>query len=89
MRVPRKLYGWLFLSLTFMLLVLGGLLASCQPAVETEVLAQAEGACPVPVQETETMNSTENKAIAPQKYGVPPIDAVVPGQTMMATFSLG
>jgi hypothetical protein len=89
MQVPRKLYGWPFLSLTFMLLALGGLLASCQPAVETEVLAQAEGTCPVPVQEIEPMNSTENKATAPRKYGIPPIDAVVPGQTMMATFSLG
>ncbi len=86
MRVSNGLYGLLFILI---LIVLGGLLASCQPAVETEVLAQAEGACPVPVQEIETMNSTENKAIAPQKYCIPPIDAVVPGQTMMATFSLG
>ncbi len=86
MRVSNGLYGLLF---TLILIVLGGLLASCQPAVETEVLAQAEGACLVPIQEIETMNSTENKAIAPQKYGIPPIDAVVPGQTMTATFSLG
>ena len=86
MRVSNGLYGLLFILI---LIVLGGLLASCQPAVETEVLAQAEGACPVPITEIETMNSTENKAIAPQKYGIPPIDAVVPGQTMTATFSLG
>ncbi len=86
MRFSNGLYGLLFVLI---LIVLGGLLASCQPAVETEVLAQAEGACPVPVQEIETMNSRENEAIAPQKYGVPPIDKVAPGQTMTATFSLG
>ena len=86
MRFSNGLYGPLFILI---LIVLGGLLASCQPAVETEVLAQAEDACPVPIQETETMNSTENKAIAPQKYGIPPIDKVAPSQTMMATFSLG
>lgn len=84
-----KPYVVLFSLSILISLALGGLLASCQPAVETEVLAQAEGACPAPITEIETMNSTENKAIAPQKYGVPPIDAVVPGQTMMATFSLG
>lgn len=86
MRVSNGLYGLLFILI---LIVLGGLLASCQPAAETEALAQAEGACPIPVQETETMNSTENEAIALNKYDIPPIDRVAPGQTMTATFSLG
>ena len=89
MRVSGRIIATILLPLTITSLALGGLLASCQPAVGTEVLAQAEGTCPVPVQEIEPMNSTGNKAIAPQKYGIPPIDAVVPGQTMMATFSLG
>ena len=89
MRFHSRPYIVLFSLSILISLTLGGLLTSCQPAVGAEVLAQAEGACPVPVQETETMNSTENKAIAPQIYGIPPIDAVVPGQTMIATFSLG
>ncbi len=88
MRVSRGLYGLLFILI---LLSLGGLVASCQPVAETEAVAQAEGLCnvPIPITENETMNSTENKAIAPQKYDIPPIDAAAPGQTMTATFSLG
>ena len=89
MRVPNIISGSLILLLTLILLVLGGVLASCQPAAGTEAVAQAEGLCNLPVPETETMNSTEDKAIAPNKYGIPPIDAVAPEYTKTATFSLG
>jgi hypothetical protein len=86
MRVAGGLYGRLFLLL---LLGLGGLLASCQTAAETEPVAQAESLCNLPIPEIETMNSTENKDMALHKYDVPPIDAAAPARTMTATFSLG
>jgi len=86
MRVTSGFYGWLFLLL---LLGLGGLVASCQPAAETESVAQAESLCNLPIPEMETMNSTENKDITLHKYDVPPIDAAAPAQTVTATFSLG
>ncbi len=70
-------------------LALGGLLASCQPAAETVVVAQADDACPVPVKETEPMNTSENETVALQQYGIPPIDATAPEQMETATFSLG
>jgi len=74
-----------------MLPVLAGFLTSCRPAAETEVAVQAEGLCnlPIPVPETETMNTSENETVALKKYGIPPIDAAAPDQTMTATFSLG
>ena len=86
MRFSNGLYGLLFILI---LIVLGGLLASCQPAAETEALAQAEGLCNVPITESETMNSTENEAIALEEHDIPLIDRVAPGQIMTATFSLG
>ena len=85
-RVAGGLYGWLFLLL---LLGLGGLVASCQPAAETEPVAEAESLCNLPIPEMETMNSTENKDITLPEYDVPPIDAAAPARTMTATFSLG
>ena len=86
MRVTGVLYSLLIILI---LIGMGGLLASCQPAVETEVAAQAEGLCNLPILETETMNTTENETVTLKKYGIPPIDAAAPDQTMTATFSLG
>jgi len=70
-------------------LALGGLLASCQPAAETVVVARADDACPVPVKETEPMNASEEETAVLQQYGIPPIDAIAPEQMETATFSLG
>ena len=85
-----RIYGVLYSLLIFLILIsTGGLLASCQPAVETEVAAQAEGLCNLPIPETGIMNTSENETIALKKYGIPPIDAAAPDQTMTATFSLG
>jgi len=86
MRVTSRLYGLLFILI---LLALGGLLASCQPAAETVAVAKADDACPTPIKETETMNSSEKETVALQQYGIPPIDAVAPEQMETATFSLG
>jgi len=86
MRVTGVLYSLLIILI---LIGMGGLLASCQPAVETEVAAQAEGLCNLPIPETETMNTSENETMALKEYGIPPIDAAAPDQTMTATFSLG
>jgi len=86
MRVTSVWHGLLFILI---LLALGGLLASCQPAAETEVAAQAEGLCNLPITEIETMNSTENETIIMKKHDIPPIDLAVPGHTETATFSLG
>ena len=88
MRVSRGLYGLLFILI---LLGLGGLVASCQPAAETKAVAQAEGLCnvPIPITENETMNSTENETMVMKKHDIPPIDLTAPGQTETATFSLG
>ena len=86
MRVTGVLYS---LLLILILIGMGGLLASCQPAVETEVAAQAEGLCNLPIPETETMNTSENETMALKEYGIPPIDAAAPDQTITATFSLG
>lgn len=86
MRFTGVLYS---LLLILILIGTGGLLASCQPAAETEVAAQAEGLCDLPIPETETMNTSENETVALRKYGIPPIDAAAPDQTMTATFSLG
>ena len=77
------------LLIILILIGMGGLLASCQPAVETEVAAQAEGLCNLPIPETKTMNTTEDEPVTLKEYGIPPIDAAAPGQTMTATFSLG
>ena len=70
-------------------LALGGLLASCQPAAETVVVAQADEACPVPAKETEPMNTSEEEKVALKQYGIPPIDASAPQHIETATFSLG
>ncbi len=86
MRVTSGLYGLLFILL---LLGLGGLAASCQPAAETEAVAQAEGLCNVPITESEPMSSSENETMVMKKQGIPPIDAAAPEQTETATFSLG
>ena len=86
MRVTGVLHSLLIILI---LIGMGGLLASCQPAVETEVTAQAEGLCNLPIPETETMNTSENETMALKEYGIPPIDAAAPDQTMTATFSLG
>ena len=88
MRVSRGLFGLLFILI---LLGLGGLVASCQPASEPEAVAQAEDLCniPIPITENETMNSTENEPAFTKTRDIPPIDAAAPGQTMTATFSLG
>jgi hypothetical protein len=86
MRVTGVLYSLLIILI---LIGMGGLLASCQPAVETEVAAQAEGLCNLPIPETETMNTSENETMALKEYGIPPIDAAAPDRTMTATFSLG
>lgn len=88
MQVSRGLYVLLFILI---LLSLGGLVASCQPAAETELTSEAQPMCnlPIPITENETMNSTENETIVSQKHDIPPIDAAVPEQTEIATFSLG
>ncbi|MBL7126935.1 MAG: hypothetical protein ISS58_07040 [Dehalococcoidales bacterium] len=89
MRVSGRIIATILLPLAIISLALGGLLASCQPTAETETVAQAESLCNLPIPEIETMNPTENEAIALNKYDIPPIDRVAPGQTMTATFSLG
>ena len=89
MRFSNRIYGSLLLLLVIVLPVLAGLITSCQPAAETEVEAQAEGLCNLPIPETGTMNTSENDTMALKKYGIPPIDAAAPDQTMTATFSLG
>ena len=91
MPLSKIIYGSLLLLLVIMLPVLAGFVSSCQPAVETEAVAQAEGLCnlPIPITENETMNSSENETIVRQKHDIPPIDAAVPEQTAAATFSLG
>ena len=89
MRVSSRTFVRLLLPLIVISLALGGLLASCQPAAETVVVARADDACPVPVKETEPMNASEEETVAPQQYGIPPIDASAPEQMETATFSLG
>ena len=80
MRVPRWLYG---LLLIFISLGLGGLVASCQPTVETELTYEAQPMCnlPIPI--------VENETIIMHKHDIPTIDAAVPEPTETATFSLG
>jgi len=70
---------------------LAGLVISCQPAAKTELISEAQPMCnlPIPVAENETVNLTENKAIAPQTHDIPPIDTMAPAYTETATFSLG
>ena len=89
MRFSNRIYGSLLLLLVIVLPVLAGFITSCQPAVETEVAAQAEGLCNLPIPEIETMNTSENETVALKKYGIPPFDTAAPDQTMTATFSLG
>ncbi len=89
MQFHGRPYVVLFSLSILISLALGGLLASCQPAAETVVVARADDACPVPVKETEPMNAPEEETIALQQYGIPPIDASVPEQMETATFSLG
>jgi hypothetical protein len=89
MRLSRIIYGSFLLFLVIMLPVLAGFMISCRPAVETEVAAQAEGLCDSPIPETGTMNTSGSETMALKQYGIPPIDAAAPGQTMTATFSLG
>ena len=86
MRVPGVLYS-LLIILT--LIGAGGLLASCQPAAETELYSEAQPMCNLPITETETMITSENETATPIQYGIPPIDGVAPARTMTATFSLG
>ena len=86
MRITGVLHSLLIILI---LIGTGGLLASCQSAAETEVAAQAEGLCNLPIPETDTMNTSENETVTLKKYGIPPIDAAAPDQTMTATFSLG
>lgn len=88
-RFHSRLYIVVFSLSILISLALGGLLASCQPAAETVVVAQADDACPVPVKETEPMNASEEETVALQQYGIPPIDAVTPEHLETATFSLG
>ncbi len=89
MRFHSKPYVVLFSLSILISLALGGLLASCQPAAETVVVAQADDACPVPVKETEPMNASEEETVALKQYGIPPIDVSRPEQMETATFSLG
>ncbi len=91
MRFPSRILVRLWLPLTVISLALGGLLASCQPAAETETVAvaKADDTCPAPIKEAETMNSSEKETVALQQYGIPPIDAAAPSHTETATFSLG
>ncbi len=90
MRFHSKPYIVLFSLSILISLALGGLLASCQPAAETIVVARADDdACPVPVKETEPMNASEEETVALQQYGIPPIDVSAPEQMETATFSLG
>ena len=87
MRVSRILYGLLFILI---LAGMGGVVASCQPGAETEGVAQAQEACPTPIEETETMNPTGNEnAVLAEEKGIPPIDMAAPEYTETATFSLG
>jgi hypothetical protein len=78
----------LLLPLMIISLVLGGLLASCQPVAETASVAQADETCPTPIKETEPMNASEETA-ALKSYGIPLIDTMTPAHLETATFSLG
>ncbi len=89
MRFHSKPYIVLFSLSILISLALGGLLASCQPAAETEAVARADDACPVPVKATEPMNASEEETVALKQYGIPPIDVSAPEQMETATFSLG
>ncbi|MBU2535626.1 MAG: hypothetical protein KKD83_05615 [Chloroflexi bacterium] len=89
MRFHSRLYIVLFSLSILISLALGGLLASCQPAAETVTVAQADDACPVPIKETEPMNTSEDETVALQQYDIPPIDVSAPEQMETATFSLG
>jgi len=87
MRVTRVWYGLLFILI---LIGMGGLLASCQPATEAEAVAKAEDTCPAPIEEPEAMNSSEDETmILTKEHGIPPIDMAAPEHTETATFSLG
>jgi hypothetical protein len=87
MRVSKIWYG---LLLVLILAGMGGLVASCQPAAETEGVAQAQEACPAPIQETETMSPSENEnVVSTEEKSIPPIDLAEPEYTETATFSLG
>jgi hypothetical protein len=89
MRLSSIIYGSVLLLLIIMLPVFLGFSTSCQPAAEAEAVALAESLCNLPAKEIETMNPMENKVIAPDIYGIPPIDAAAPVHTETATFSLG
>lgn len=91
MPLSKIIYGSLLMLLVIMLPVLAVFITSCQPAAETEAVAQAEGLCnlPVLITENETVNSTENETIIMQKRDIPLIDTAVPAQMETATFSLG
>ena len=76
----------LVVGVSVVALVLGGLLAACQPTAETQVEAQPEVNCSLP-QEIEPMDLPETGAIP--NATIPPIDASAPTKTETATFSLG
>jgi len=89
MRVSGGPYLWLALLLVATLLVPGVFLASCQPAEETEAIAEAQPMCNLPIPEAEPMYTSENDTVTVKEPGIPPIDAAVPEHIETATFSLG
>jgi hypothetical protein len=76
----------LVVGVSVVALALGGLLAACQPAAETQVEAQPDVNCSLP-KEIEPMDLPETGALP--NTNIPPIDASAPTETETATFSLG
>ena len=85
------------LALKLSLMILSGLmvmvtgtmlLASCQPAVESQAEALPEVGCPVPatLPEEGTTDMAKNDVY---NAIIPPIDASAPAKTETATFALG
>ena len=73
-------------SVGLLALVLGGLLAACQPTAQTQVEAQPDVNCSLP-KEIESMDLPETGALP--ETTIPPIDTSAPTRTETATFSLG
>jgi hypothetical protein len=90
LRHKRLYLGISLITLLGLLVMATGtvLLTSCQPAVEIQAEALAEGGCPAPatLPEEGTTDMAKNDVY---KTIIPPIDASAPAKTETATFALG
>ena len=90
MRQKRLYLGISLITLLGLLVMTTGtvLLASCQPAVESQAAALPEGGCPVPeaFPEEGTTDMAKNDVY---DTTIPPVDASAPAKTETATFALG